>query len=210
MTPNEILRDFRTKYLNTYVWTKLPDSGKEVLCHVDAIQESRDRQAVLQLSSLEYGKLVLNFASNHELRFRFPNVGSFQHGPDSLVIQRRAPHRQYQRGLGAANHTIVTCTSSLTADILPGVQMTLEVMQSAFKQEKFRAREALPLLSKMKVRSVALEGMYSMSQPLDAIDQYMVFCGTTCIGRADEKLKFSPYKGADIYQDEVQRILLEV
>ena len=210
MTPNEILRDFRTKYLHTFVWTKLPDSGKEILCHVDAIQENRDRQAVIQLSSIEYGKLVLNFASNHELRFRFPNVGSFQHGPDSLVVQRRAPHRQYQRGLGAANHIIQTCTASLTADILPPVMLCMEVMQSAFKQEKFRAREALPLLSKGKVRSVALDGMCSMSQSLDAIDQYMCFCGTVCIGRVNEKLEFTPYRGADIYQDEVQRILLEI
>lgn len=210
MTPNEILRDFRTKYTNTFVWTKLPDSGKEVLCHVDAIQENRDRQAVLQLSSTEYGKLVLNFASNHELRFRFPNVGSFQYGKDSLIIRRRPPHRQYQRGLGAANHEIFACTHLMTGDVFPAAQMDLPTMAAAFKQEKFRAREALPLLSKGKVRSVALDGSYSLSQAMDSIDQYMLFCGITCIGRVDDKLKFTPYRGADVFQEEVQRILLEV
>lgn len=210
MTPTEILRDFRTKYLGTYAWVKLPDSGKEVLCSIDAVAENRDRQAVVQLSSNEYGKLVINFASNHEMKFRFPNVGSFQHGKDSLVVRRRAPHRQYQRGLGAANHEVFTCTYHMTADMLPDPGVNLSTMESAFKAEKYRTRDALAILGKGKHRSVALDGSYSLSQPLDERSEYMLWCGLSMIGRVNDKLEFAPARGAEVFAEDAQRILMEV
>lgn len=210
MTPNEILRDFRTKYLGTYAWVRLPDSGKEVLCSIDAVAENRDRQAVVQLSSNEYGKLVINFASNHEMKFRFPNVGSFQHGKDSLIVRRRAPHRQYQRGLGAANHEVFTCTAGLTGDVFPEPGVNLDTMASAFKAEKYRARDAFAVLGKGKHRSVALDGNYSLSLPLDERADYMLWCGMSLIGRVNEKMEFSPARGAEVFAEDAQRILMEV
>ena len=209
MTPNEILRDFRTKYLGTYAWVKLPDSGKEVLCSIDAVAENRDRQAVVQLSSNEYGKLVINFASNHEMKFRFPNVGSFQHGKDSLIVRRRAPHRQYQRGLGPANHEVFTCTSNMTGDMLPEPGLNLLTMESAFRAEKYRARDAVALLGNGKHRSVALEGNYSLSLALDD-GQHMMWCGLSCIGRVSDKLEFTPARGAEVFAEDAQRILMEI
>ena len=210
MTPNEILRDFRTKYLHTFVWVKLPESGKEVLCYIDVVSENRDRQAVIQLSSNEYGTVVLNYASNHELRFKFPTVGSFQMGADSMVIRRRAPHRQYQRGLGAANHEVLNCASNFVGDVLPEPRMSLDTLAAAFKQEKYRGKDAFALLMKGRHRSVALDGMFSLCQPMDASPLPMVFMGTTFIGRVQDDLKFVPYKGAESYQNEVQQILTEI
>lgn len=207
MTPTEILRDFRTKYQHTYAWITLPDSKRAILCHIDAVAEQRDRQAVLQLSSSEYGKLVINFASNHEMRFRFPNVGSFQHGKDSLVIRRRAPHRQYQRGLCVTNHELVSATKYLTYDTLPEPQFSLETVEAAFKAEKYSARDALALLEKGKHRSVALEGVYSICQPIDEAGGYPIFMGDIFIGKVDDKLAFTPYKGAEAYKPEVDAIM---
>src|ERR1044072_8421526 len=210
MTPNEILRDFRTKYQHTFVWLKAPETGKATLCFIDAVNENRDRQAVIQLSSIEYGKLVLNFASNHEMKFRFPNTGSFQHGKDSLVIVRRAPHRQYQRGLCVANHSLHACTEYFTADMLYAPQIGLETMTSAFKQEKFRGSEAMAMLSAGKHRSVALGGRFSLAQTMDKVDMPMLFLGTTYLGRVKDDLSFVPHKGAEVMADEAQRVLLEI
>ena len=210
MTPAEILRDFRTKYQHTYAWVVLPDSSKEVLCHIDAVSDQRDRTAVIQLSSNEYGKLVINFASDHQMRFRFPNVGSFQHGKNSLVIQRRAPHRQYQRGFGGANHYVVSATQYLTYDMESEPILSLDVVESAFKAEKYSARDALVLLGKGKHRSVALDGWFSICQPIDDTGLYPVFMGNMFIGKATDKLEFVPYKGAEVYKDEVNQILMGV
>lgn len=210
MTPNEILRDFRTKYQHTFVWLKAPETGKEILCYIDAVNENRDRQAVIQLSSSEFGKLVLNFASGHEMKFRFPNVGSFQYGKDSLCIFRRAPHRQYQRGLGPANHYISTCTENFTGDVLPSPQMGLDTIRASFMAEKYRGNEAMALLAKGKHRSVALGGRFSLSQPMDKVDMPMMFCSTTYIGRVKDDLTFVPAKGAEVLADDAQRALLEI
>ena len=210
MTPNEILRDFRTKYQHTYVWLKAPENGKQTLCFIDAVVENRDRQAVIQLSSLEYGKLVLNFASNHEMRFRFPNSGSFQHGKDSLVILRRPPHRQYQRGLCAANHALSCCTEVFTSDTHLGVQFSLDTINSAFQQVKYRGAEAMAMLKTGLYRSVALGGRFSLTQPLDKVDMPMLFLNTVCLGRVKDDLSFVPLKGAETMVDEAQRVLLDI
>lgn len=208
MTPAEIIRDFKTKYLNTYVWMGLPESGKEVLCRIDAIIESRDRQAVIQLSSTEYGKLVINFASNNDMKFRFPTVGSFQYGKDSIVVRRRAPHRQYSRGLGAANHVMHVCTEGVVD--FTAVEMNLRTIEAAFKAEKYRGSEALAILGRGKHRSVALAGMYSMSQPLDGGEMPFLFADTVFIGRVSPELEFIPYKGAEVFVPEVQQMLTEI
>lgn len=210
MTPNEILRDFRTKYQHTFVWLKAPETGKEILCYIDAVNENRDRQAVIQLSSNEFGKLVLNFASGHEMKFRFPNAGSFQHGKDSLIIVRRPPHRQYQRGLCQANHLLMCCTCQLTVDFMFDPQFDLNTIASAFKQEKYRGNEAFTMLSKGTHRSVALGGRFSLSQPMDKVDMPMMFCSTTYIGRVKDDLTFVPAKGAEVLADDAQRALLEI
>ena len=210
MTPNEILRDFRTKYQGTFVWLKTPETHKEILCFIDAVAENRDRQAVIQLSSNEFGKLVINFASNHTMKFRFPTVGSFQHGKDSLIVQRRAPHRQYQRGLGPANHMLYACTGNFTGDVLSGPQMDLSTVESAFKQEKYRGVEAYEMLSKGKHRSIALGGHFSLTQSLDKNDSPMLFHDATFIGRVRADLTFVPQKGAEVLADEAQRALLEM
>lgn len=211
MTPNEILRDFRTKYQGCFVWAKLPNQDKEVLCTLDAVKEDRDRQAVLQLSSDEFGKIFLNFASTHELRFKFPNIGSFQYGRDSFVIVRRAPHRQYQRGFCAANHWMYNCASSIAAGIIPEAEFTLPVVAAAFEQKKYRGFEALSLLKKGKHRSIALDGMFSMTQPMDEGGEMpFMFMGNTFIGKVKDDLTFVPCRGADIYQQEAQRALTDI
>lgn len=210
MTPNEILRDFRTKYQHTFAWVVLPETSKEVLCYIDAVNDQRDRQAVIQLSSSEYGKLVINFASNHEMRFRFPNVGSFQYGKDSYVIRRKAPHRQYQRGLGVANHEMASATYYLTYDMENEPAMNLSTVAAAFRQEKYSARDAMALLKKGKHRSVALEGWFSISQPVDNTGLYPIFMGNMFIGKATDELEFVPYKGAEVYKNEVDQILMGV
>lgn len=210
MTPNEILRDFRTKYQNTFVWLKTPETKKEILCCIDSVAENRDRQAVIQLSSSEFGKLVINFASSHEMKFRFPNIGSFQHGKDSLLVFRRPPHRQYQRGLGPANHSISCCTDIFTSDVLYAPQMSLDTIKASFEAVKYRGSEAYKLLMLGKHRSVALGGLFSMTQPLDKVDMPMLFCGTTFIGRVKDDLTFAPQKGAEVLADEAQRTLLEI
>ena len=210
MTPAEILRDFRTKYLHTYAWVVLPDTSREVLCYIDAVSDQRDRQAVIQLSSNEYGKLVINFASDHQMKFRFPNIGSFQHGKDALVIRRRAPHRQYQRGFGNANHEIVSATQYLTYDVLPEPTLSLDIAESAFKQEKSTARDAMVLLGKGRHRSVALDGWFSICQPIDETGLFPVFMGNVYVGRTNDKMEFQSAKGAEMYKDEINNVLVGV
>lgn len=209
MTPAEVIRDFKTKYLNTFVHLKQPD-GREFLCKVDAIQDNRDRQAVIQLSSLEHGKVVINFASDYELKFKFPNSGSFQFGKDSYFIHRRAPHRQYARGCNAANHFIGRCTRVVPNGDEPDPTWTLELVEAAFKPEKFRGSDAVALLKRGKHRSVALSGFFSLTQPMDVTGNFCVFLQHTMIGHAKEDLSFIPARGAEVLTESATQALLEI
>jgi len=210
MTPEEIVRDFKTRYQNTFVFAKSPDKDKEILCRVDGIASHRDRQAVIQLSSNEYGKLMINLASNYELKFRFPNVGSFQYGRDSFYITRLAPHRQYQRGLCASNHRIGFCADGVNPMGEHPTRFSLDMVEAAFRQEKYRGDEAFHMLMKETHRSVAIANRFSMCQSLNNSKYPVLFLNHTYLGHVDDNLVFVPAKGAEVMAESAQQALLEI
>lgn len=208
MNISEILRDFRTKYQGTFVFTENPETGREILCRLDEIAESSERNAVLYLSSKEAGKLQLNLASSQRLLFRYPQVGTFQMGKDAVVCRRKVPHRSYTRGLYSNNHMFNYAVSSILGTT-NSVRFDLNTVSAAFEAQKYPLDEAIKLLVSMKVRSVALKGMWSLCQPVsEGGTEFLLLYGFDFVGTLDKDLVFKPARGMEVLLPEVSRLLM--
>jgi hypothetical protein len=180
MEPRDVVSDFRRRYENTYVWLTLEDCKKETLVHVERVEDSSTKHAILHLQSQEYGQLAINFGSeDHTLRFKYPPVGVFQHGGDAMVFTRR-PSRQYRRGICADNSTMVRVTRQVCGE---RNQWTIDEVASAFKHETFSFKAALGLLKHKANRSVALVDDYSICRSMTPDKNYILWHWTSPIAR---------------------------
>ena len=158
MNNNEVLTDFSRRYAQTYVFVVFPDSSEESLFHVDAIDLNPDKLATMQMSSPDYGKIILNFGTSHTLKFKYPNVGVYQHGKDAVMFQR-LPAKQYKHGICSGNSYF----GPVWHRIMHGTNwIGHEIIMDAFVGKTFKFTEALKMLASKKYRSVALRNNFSL------------------------------------------------
>ena len=157
MNQQQIIADFRRRYEGTYVFVKFPNE-KEDLFHVDSIEESESTVGIINVSSDEYGKLRLNYATDHSILFKYPPVGVFQHN-DQAYMFRRIPAKQYARGLCSGNSEI-----KQVAHFINGSrnQINYPLVKSAFNRASYSLAMALQMLGTGKYRSVALHRNYAL------------------------------------------------
>lgn len=171
MNQTQILNDFRRRYEGTYVFVEFPDNPKEELFHVDRIEESASTVGILCLSSNDYGKIRLNFATDHTLKFKYPPVGVFQHQKQAFYF-RRVPAKQYARGICSGNSDVQAVTSQIVRFSDP---MTFAMIDDAFKAQKYGITGAMYLLTKKGYKSVALEDNFAVSAPLTNSENFVLF-----------------------------------
>lgn len=171
MTPEEIKSDFRRRYEGTYVMVEMPQSKQEELFLISVIIDGSDTTQLV-LESPSYGKLIINYGSNHKIKFKFPKVGTFQCGNKAYIFTR-SPQRQYQRGISTGNSTI----SQTVHRVRRGTRsvLTHETLLAAFVKQVYSLGEALTLLGKKKWHSVALNKNYSISKYILEEGPYLLF-----------------------------------
>ena len=172
MDAYEVIGDFRRRYEGTYVWLSMDDCNKETLVHVDKIEDSNTKMATLNLTSQEYGQLSINYGSaDHTLKFKYPPVGVFQHGNNACVFMRR-PSRQYRRGLCSDNSLMQHTTRNVCGG---SMNWSIDEVTSAYRHETTSLQNALNLLTKKTIRSVALANEFSLcrSPTLDSKDHLL-------------------------------------
>lgn len=167
MNQQEILRDFRRRYEGGYVWVIPPNSDEESLFLVDRITEDRKNIATIELSSPEYGKIILNYGTAHTLRFKYPPVGVFQNGPDAFIF-RRVPQRQWVHALYSGNASVVPVFNTIVTARngggrrIQGGQLLFDDVLAAFQGVQYTFRDAIMMLGTGKYRSVALRRNFSL------------------------------------------------
>lgn len=172
MNINEAVSDFSRRYEETYVLVKFPNQEKENVFHVDHVQRDDDHGAVLQLSSDEYGSITLNLGTQHEILFKYPNVGTFQYGKDAYFF-RRLPARQYRRGLCSGNAYFAMPPSLLFGS---PTNWNWGLVNASYHGKKYSLEDAIKMLCSRKFRSVALDGGWSLTQPLvEGSDKFHMF-----------------------------------
>lgn len=180
MTPAEIIAEFRKKYEGCYMHVQMPDSTEENLFYLATVQQQRgETTSVLKLESEEFGKIQLNMGTAHTLKFKFPNVGTFQSGKDAFYF-RRDPRRQWRRGLCTDNAVIYPVHAAIASS---GNEMNFTRVNDAFKGVYYTYKTAIKMLAGNKYRSVALaDGFAVMLSPvLDCV--YLLLFRMTPIAR---------------------------
>lgn len=171
MNQQQIIADFRRRYEGTYVFVEFPNSAKEELFRVDSIEDSDATVGILCLSSDDYGKIRLNFATDHRILFKYPPIGVFQNGNQAYLF-RRLPARQYARGICAGNSEIVPVTGLIKRH--PN-GLNFQTVKNAFIGKTYTFREAVAMLESKKFMSVALADGFSLSLSPTAQEGYLMF-----------------------------------
>jgi len=180
MNIEEIVNDFSRRYGDTYVLVQMPGEDEKNVFHVDRIIPDEDHGAVLQLSSNEFGSIKLNMSTGHSIFFEYPKVGSFQNGKEAALF-RRVPARQYRRGLCNGNAGFFRPTESVMG--LRALEWDWNIVNNAYKCEKYGLQEALKMLASGKYRSVALKDGFSVSLSLSTGKDYLIFYCDLPVGR---------------------------
>lgn len=179
----------KRRYEHTYVFVEFPEdhkslSGKEALFYVDSINTDDSAVGTMCLSSIEYGKISLNLATEYTLKFKYPPVGVFQNGKEAYYF-RRLPQRQYARGICSANSTISPVTSGLYAT---RATMNHESVQAAFNGVTHDLKFALQALEKGFV-SVALDDCFSLCVSMTAAPEHILFFWDIPVARVNKEGK---------------------
>lgn len=182
----EILRDFIRRYDQSYLWVMMPDSDEESLFFVNRITEDRKNVAVLELSSPEYGKILLNMGTSHTLRFKYPPVGVFQNGKDAFIF-RRVPARQYKVGLYHGNSSIEPVWSKMLGSGGEGGALQFDQVLAAYQGVQYTYSDAVKMLATGKYRSIALRRGFSLCLSTIAKEGYVLLFWETPVANVDSK-----------------------
>jgi hypothetical protein len=164
MEINEIMQDFRRRWEGGFVWVEAPDSGEESLFHVDRITHDRTKVGTMELSSPEYGKILLNMGTAHTLKFKYPPVGVFQNGVDAFMF-RRVPAKQYKHAIYYGNSSVCPVYNPMVGRPSRndrGDPLKFDDVLAAFRGERYTFEDALKMLSSGRYRSVALQRNWSL------------------------------------------------
>jgi hypothetical protein len=168
MNEAEIVADFRRRYESTYIFVQSPSSDEETLCLVERIIPDEDKVATLSIHSPEFGRIRLNMGSGHSLKFKYPQVGVFQHGTDAYIFRRKTD-RQYKHGICPGNSKMYPVYASLFGH---GEEpLNFELVAAAFKHVTYSYQQALTMLKSKKYRSVALPNNFSLCLSLSKMKQ---------------------------------------
>lgn len=163
MSPAEILAEFKRKYESTYVFVQMPDSKEENLFFMTQIQDQGGGVGTMVMDSEDFGRIKLNTATAHTIKFMFPSVGTFQYGSDAFVFHRE-PRRQWQRGLCQGNCMIEKVFSKLDPkrNTRESERLSYGLVAAAFVKAHVSFREAVRMLGTGRFRSVALADGFSL------------------------------------------------
>jgi hypothetical protein len=184
MNIDEILTDFKRRYEHSYIWVAPPESDEESLFFVSRITKDKCSIANLELTSPEFGKIILNMGTSHTLKFKYPPVGVFQSGTDAYMF-RRLPVKQYRIGIYDGNSSIAPVHRYLTGQRATEIDFNFDQVLSAFRKETHTFRDALKMLASGKYRSVALSRNFSLMLSYTGNDGYLLLYWETPIALID-------------------------
>lgn len=187
MQISEILRDFQRRWDHGYVWVEHPESQEESLFLVNNIREDRTKIATIELSSPEYGKILLNMGTAHTLKFKYPPVGVFQNNKDAYMF-RRFPAKQYKHAICNSNSVVGPVHDPMLGrTIRPSDnQLKFDDVLAAYRGERYMFGDALKMLSSGKYRSVALQRNWSLCLNPTAKTGFVLLFWETPVAIVDE------------------------
>jgi hypothetical protein len=180
---SEIRRDFQRRYEHGFVWVAPPGNEEESMFYVNRITADDRNVANIELTSPEYGKIILNMGTAHTLRFKYPPVGVYQNGKEAYIF-RRVPAKQYKHALYNGNSSVYEVWKHLVGQVPDNrAELRFDDVLAAFRGERYSFQDALKMLESGKYRSVALLRNFSLIlSPLVGQSYMLLFWETPVCG----------------------------
>lgn len=184
MDRQAILNDFVRRYDRSYIHAVAPDSREENLFFVNKITLDKDNLAVFDLTSPEFGRIMLNFGTAHKIKFKYPPVGVYQRGKDAYIF-RRFPARQWKVGISMDNCQCYQVGVDVLGMDKRMTDLSFDQVSDAYTHETYGFRDAWKMLSGGKYRSVALERNFSLMLSPCGVDQHLLLHWETPIAQVN-------------------------
>ncbi len=188
MNQQEIIQEFARRYQDSFIWVRMPEDVEESMFYVEKVTYDEERLAVLSLTSPEFGRIVINMATTHKLKFKYPPVGVYQHGKDAYVF-RRSPAKQYKHGIYAGNSLMYPVYADLIGQNHRRDNLNFEEVAAAYKAKAYAFSAALTMLKSGKYRSVALRDNYALVLSMTASEGYTLMYWETPVAMVDTEGK---------------------
>lgn len=177
------IRDFARRYSQTYVrlgQASNPNKLAVVYCSDVIVQDNGE--VVARMSAERRGKqFSVALPGPQKVSFEFPNIGTFQLGKQAKAFVRN-PERQWRRGICSNTARIYDFSFGMDA------RNTLDFpsLTAAYEAKQFSPKDAVKMLNKREVQSVAVFGNYVFAAA-PHIDGYAVFYMLDMVGIIDAR-----------------------
>jgi hypothetical protein len=182
MNNDEIVADFRRRYEGAFVQVLAEDKGVKTIGKMQRVRADPERFATLEIATSEYGLIQMNMGSDeYQIKFNFPQAGTFQCGIDAFIFERKA-EKQYQRGLSSGNGRFTSVTAGLVGNV---ASMSLDAVKAAFDHKQYNLKAALAMLKGGTYRSVALVDNFAITLPMTTGGSYFIWHRGTLVAGVD-------------------------
>lgn len=165
--------DFQQKYEGTYCrYTSPLNKNKEVFL-ITLVEPSKVQAPVVSLYNEKYGELFLNYITEADLDFSFPEVGYFQNGKRALRFCRNY-ERQWKKGLCSATGRFIFPYDAIREVSYPQVSQAL--VEDAFKLFESKSLDgAKKFLDEKQAVSVAMSKTMALGVGVKEGDYWLWF-----------------------------------
>lgn len=168
----QVGEDFRQKYEGTYCRYLSPITKKTEIFAITKVRSNNNKGPDISLFNSRAGEIFLNYSTDAELDFSFPECRYFQHKDTALRFIRRY-ERQWKKGICLSTASI----SNPYAELWPvlGAGFNEETLASAFNHTEDRTiAEAIKLLEAGH-KSVALSRNLALGSGSSDTSHYLWF-----------------------------------
>lgn len=182
----QVGEDFRQKYEDTFCRYLSPLTKKNEVFYISSVEVFDDKPPVLILFNSKAGELYLNYDTEAELDFTFPETRYFQHGNKAFRFLRQHA-RQWKKGI---NNSTAKCIFPYNDFLLTeSVSINEETLTSAFQSLVFIPfSTAIKKLQNNEAFSVVLNQNMAMGLGEEK-GQYWLWFDEEVIGTAGPDIK---------------------
>lgn len=161
----QIGEDFRQKYEGTFCRYISPLTKQKEIFQVSQVRPKGNTGPDITLFNRRAGELFLNYTTDAELDFSYPECGYFQHEDKALRFYRRY-ERQWRKGLCPNTASIEFPYNSIYP--VQSVGFKEEVLLSSYSPQKVKSLdEAMRILGKGDCISVVLTKNLALGLAID-------------------------------------------
>ena len=154
----QITKDFQQKYEKTFIRVKVRDEFEVFF----VTKVHRGEPPYLLLKNSKYGEIQLNYDTDYEISFDYPEIGMFDSKPGIALLCARRFQRQWKRGM-SDDTVLFACPYNRFLQVIP-TEACEHLLTEAFSLRKIRTLDEALYMLQGRVLSICLTSSFSIGQ----------------------------------------------